>query len=89
MSSNRGNSLTSISQAGPAFPIELFESIACFVAGANDFGTLASLCATSSLMAQELIKVLYETVFWTDALLERLGPDQTDEGSFEVRRHIK
>jgi hypothetical protein len=56
-------------QASPSFPIEIFAEIACFVAGANEFGTLASLCATSKLMLQELKRVLYETVICDDALL--------------------
>jgi hypothetical protein len=65
-------------QAYPSFPVEIFEAIACFAAGANDYGTLASLCATSKLMSQELKRVLYETVIWNDTLLERLSTDQSD-----------
>lgn len=66
-------------QAYPSFPIEILSEIACFVAGANDYGTLASLCATSRLMSQELKRVLYETVIFNDALLERLSVYQPDE----------
>jgi hypothetical protein len=46
-------------------------SIADFVAGANDFGTLAALCQTSRLMLQECERTLYETVEWDESLMER------------------
>lgn len=52
--------------------MEIFGEIASFVAGANEFGTLASLCATSKSMSQELKGILYKTVVWNDALLRRL-----------------
>jgi hypothetical protein len=65
------------------------EEIACSVAGENDYGTLASLCATSKSMAQGLKGIMYETVVCNDELLERLRLGQSDHEGSENFRHVK
>jgi hypothetical protein len=71
------------------FPVEIFGEISSFVAGENDFGTLASLCATSKLMARELKGFLYETVVINDGFLHRLRSSRDDEDDFQELRHVK
>lgn len=76
-------------KADPCFPLELFEEIACFVAGENHYGTLAALCATSKSMAEGLKGIMYETVVCNDRLLKRLRNGQADKERSEDLRHIK
>jgi hypothetical protein len=72
-----------------SLPIEIFDEIACFVAGENNFGTLASLSATSKLMAQELKRVLYETIVWDAALMRRLRRRKAKGKLAEEIQHVK
>lgn len=52
--------------------MEVLANVASFVAGANDYGTLAAFSSTSQLMQRELSSILHETVIWNDFLQERL-----------------
>jgi hypothetical protein len=81
--------LTVYLQSSFALPIEIFGEIACFVAGENDFGTLAALCATSKLMSRELKGILCETVVCDEGLLQRLKLSQAVEEGREEFRHTK
>jgi hypothetical protein len=76
-------------KASPCLPLDIFEEIACFLAGENHFGTLAALCATSKLIARELKGVMYETIVCNDALADRLKASKADEEGCEESRHIK
>jgi hypothetical protein len=77
------------SKSSPVFPVEIFDEIACFVAGENNFGTLAALSATSKLMSQELKRVLYETIVWNAALIRRFVASRVDGQPADEIRHVK
>jgi hypothetical protein len=49
-----------------ALPLEVIVIIAGFLAGSNNYGTLASLCVCSQLVQQECQATLYETVICND-----------------------
>jgi hypothetical protein len=78
-----------LSQSSPALPLEILEEIACFVAGENNFGTLAALSATSKLMSQELKRVLYETIVWNAALIRRFVSSRVAGQPADEIRHVK
>lgn len=68
-----------ILQPPPILPIELLPNIASFVAGANDYGTLAALVSTSRQMQIEISPILFETVVWNSNLQMRMNACKGNE----------
>lgn len=74
-----------------SLPLEIITTIAGFVAGNNDFGTLASLCVTSRLLKAECERIWIETVVWSHKgpLDENMKKGQDTQVFPESWRHIR
>ncbi|KAJ9097774.1 hypothetical protein QFC20_006120 [Naganishia adeliensis] len=59
-------------------PVKSLANIAGFLAGDNDYVTLANFSSTSRLVSSALSSTLYETVLWNEALNTRMKSAQAD-----------